>query len=94
MRSKVHEKLERPFSCLSVCLSHQSTAAAAFDGFFFAEHLAGRGCQSISSGAGAAYQLQARRAAGVGAQQQTRAVSCSLQCFDAVGLAAGRVYGL
>ena len=34
MHSKVHEKLERPFFCLSVCLSHQSTAAAAFDGVF------------------------------------------------------------
>jgi len=34
MHIKVYEKPERPFFCLSVCLSRQSTAPAAFGGVF------------------------------------------------------------
>jgi len=37
---------------------------------------AGSRYRSTASGAGAAYQLQARRAAGAGAQRQIGAVSC------------------
>jgi len=52
--------------CLSVRLSHQSTAAVA--GGFAAERRAGRRCQLIAASAGSAYQLQAAQ---YGTQQQT-----------------------
>jgi len=47
----------------------------SIDGEFAAERPVSR-YRSIASGAGAAYQLQVRCAAGAGAQQQIRAVSC------------------
>jgi len=66
MRSRISKTVERPSVrpsvCLSVCLSDRWTVAAACDGFAV-ERPAGRKHLSIASGAGAAYQLQARRAA-------------------------------
>jgi len=55
MRSRVYETVDRLSVCLSVCLSHRSTAAAACGGFA-AERRAGKRYRSTVAGAGTQQQ--------------------------------------
>jgi len=70
LRSSVYETVERPSVCLSVCLSHHPTAAAACGGFA-AERRVHRMYRSIAAAAGRPAAASPQH----GAQQQLRAES-------------------
>ena len=73
--SRVYEMVERPSVCLSVCLSHQSTASAACGGF-------AAGCPPRAGDIARQHRRPALSSNGAHrarhcTQQQMRAVSCS-----------------